>query len=435
MGGFLPDSRRVWIAAFGAAVPCLLVAALAAEGQPGCLDCRAADQHVAFAAYYDLQSFEASLILNNKGPDVLPVQFTAFSLRGERLDLGEWELDGSSAVTVSLNAVLVSYPNRFRRGSLELRYRYDGCPLVLSAGLILEDRAAGVGFDEVLARPAGFASNRLEAVWRAPSSRARMELVVANRSEKIVTAAIAVRSLGAEAERRELEVTLGPRETRVVNVPRAMTIGEFGRQHWAAGSATVEHTGGPGDVIARGRIEDRAVRYATVVEFSDPEAGLGNELHGTGLRLGRFEGRALVPTLVVRNAAEEPSEVAVRLPWTDAWGETRAAELDPVVLEPGEVRELSRELLDLVGGLPTETMRSAGLELRYSTAPGTVLAAAQSVSLDGEYAFRVPLVDPLTKGSAGNYPLRLDDAIDTVVYLWRTSTAGAASIGICFLAR
>jgi hypothetical protein len=30
MAGFLPDSRRVWIAAFGAAVPCLLGAALAA---------------------------------------------------------------------------------------------------------------------------------------------------------------------------------------------------------------------------------------------------------------------------------------------------------------------------------------------------------------------------------------------------------------------
>jgi hypothetical protein len=250
---------------------------------------------------------------------------------------------------------------------------------------------------------------------------------VANRSERVVTAAIAVRSLGAEAERRELEVTLGPRETRVVNVPRAMTIGEFGRQQWAAGSATVEHTGDPGDVAARGRIEDRAVRYATVVEFSDPEAGLGNELHGTGLRLGRFEGRALVPTLVVRNAAEEPSEVAVRLPWTDEWGETRAAELDPVVLEPGEVRELSRELLDLVGGLPTETMRSAGLELRYSTAPGTVLAAAQSVSLDGEYAFRVPLVDPLTKGSAGNYPWRLDGDSSTFIYLKNAAGRGRSA--------
>jgi hypothetical protein len=65
MAGFLPDSRRVWIAAFGAAVPCLLSAPLAAEGQPGCLDCRAADEHVSFAAYYDLQSFEASLILKS----------------------------------------------------------------------------------------------------------------------------------------------------------------------------------------------------------------------------------------------------------------------------------------------------------------------------------------------------------------------------------
>jgi hypothetical protein len=84
MGGVLRFSM------VGLIVAVVSTGAPSAEGQPGCLDCRAADEHAAFATFYDLKSFEASLILNNKGPDPLPVEATVFSLRGERLDLGGW---------------------------------------------------------------------------------------------------------------------------------------------------------------------------------------------------------------------------------------------------------------------------------------------------------------------------------------------------------
>jgi hypothetical protein len=46
-----------------------------------------------------------------------------------------------------------------------------------------------------------------------------------------------------------------------------------------------------------------------------------------------------------------------------------------------------------------------------------VLIAASSVSADHRHAFRVALVDSLTKGSAGTYPWRLRDSESTVVYL------------------
>jgi hypothetical protein len=245
--------------------------------------------------------------------------------------------------------------------------------------------------------------------------------MVSSRSDETVTATVAVRNLGGRAERRTLELTLGPRQTRVVTVPQAMVIDGFGGQPWKAGSVTIEHTGAPGEVLARGRMEDRAVRYAGVVEFSDPAADGSSELHGTGLRLGRLEERALVPVLVVRNTAAEPVELTVGLPWSGMFDGTRTVELRPVRLEAGEVRDLSRALGEAVGGLPMDQWRSAGLELRWTGPPGAVVAAAQAVSLDGEYALRVPLVDPATKGSAGNYPWRLDGDTTTWVYLKNTS--------------
>jgi hypothetical protein len=59
MGGVLRFSMVGLIAAV------VSTGAPSAEGQPGCFDCRAADAHAAFATFYDLQSFEASLILKS----------------------------------------------------------------------------------------------------------------------------------------------------------------------------------------------------------------------------------------------------------------------------------------------------------------------------------------------------------------------------------
>jgi hypothetical protein len=169
--------------------------------------------------------------------------------------------------------------------------------------------------------------------------------------------------------------------------------------------------------MARAAIEDRAIRYSGVVEFSDPAAGAGSRLHGAGLRLGSFRDRALIPVMVLRNTAEEPSHASIRLVWTERDGGTRSTDVDWLILEPGEVREMNGRLLEAAQTLPQESILSAGVEIEYSTAPGSVLAVVQSISSDGSRAFRLPLVDPATKGSAGNYPWKLDEEASTVVYL------------------
>jgi hypothetical protein len=342
---------------------------------------------------------------------------TALSLQGDLLDLGVIDLEGMSAKTYSLNEILASAPKAFREGGLELRYVYDGCELVLSAGIVLEDAAAGVYFDELLTRPRELTSDRLEAVWWVPSHRSKMQLVLANRGGDSVSAAVEVSSLGVPGDRRMLEVVLQPRETRIVNVPKAFTIQGLGQQEWAVGAMTVRHSGKPGDLIARGMIEDRAMRYSSVIEFADPGAGKSSELHGTGLRLGPVSGQALAPVVVVRNLAGTESTLELRVPYTDGKGVTESVILDPLVLEPGEVRNVSLEVGAKTQSLPIEEIVSAGLEAAYSTPPGTVLVSAQSVGNDGDHVFRVPMVDAQGKGSAGNYPWRLDDSTSTLIYL------------------
>lgn len=389
-----------------------------AQSTPACSECEASQsEHRLMGTHYDLQSFRVSLIVNNKGPDLLPVSLTAYSLDGEPLELGALAMEGNSAEMLDLNEILESHPPRFRQGSLELGYRYEGCPLVVSAGIVMQDEAAGVGSDELFARPPDFRSSRLEAVWWAPSVRARMQLALSNRSQETISAQIGVQSLGAIAERKSMQVTLRPRETRTLNVPKALLIEGLGSAQWGSGSISIEHTGAPGQLTARGAVEDRAVRYSGVIEFSDPESGVSSRLHGAGLRVGSFKDQPLIPVVVLRNAADEPSQVTIRLPWSDDQGNTETAHVQTLILAAGEVREMNGQFLSALATLPDELVDSAGLEIEYSTAPGTVLAAAQAVAADGSRVFRLPLIDPDTKGSAGNYPWKLDQETATVVYL------------------
>ena len=210
---------------------------------------------------------------------------------------------------------------------------------------------------------------------------------------------------------------LRPRETQIVDVSKALTIQRHGRQEWAAVSIAIRHSGKPGDLVARGMIEDRAMHYSSVIEFTDPAAGKASEMHASGLRLGSVAGQPLCPMVVVYNAGETKSTVNLRIPYTSEDGATRSVVLDPIVLAPGEVRELSPEVQGQTSRLDLDQVVSAGVEVVYSTAPGTVLASAQSVSRDGDHVFRAPMVDPQTKGSAGDYPWKLDASTSTYIYL------------------
>ncbi len=95
--------------------------------------------------------------------------------------------------------------------------------------------------------------------------------------------------------------------------------------------------------------------------------------------------------VVVHNEGDTRSAVTLRIPYTTTDNPSKVPALDPIELVPGEVRELSPEVQGQTSGLDSDRLLSGGMEVAYSTAPGTVLAMAQSVSRDRDHVFRAPM--------------------------------------------
>src|SRR5690606_4975 len=158
------------------------------------------------------------------------------------------------------------------------------------------------------------------------------------------------------------------------------------------------------------------------IDLLDPSALKGNRLHGAGLRVGQLDGQLLRPVAVIRNTADVESEVFLRLNWSNQGGsESNEIDVPAVRLGAREVRDLSHMIVEAISALPVENLNPIGIELRSSTGPGTIVALVQSVSGDGEHVFEVPLIDPGTKGSAGNYPWSISELSSTYLHVKNTS--------------
>src|SRR5262245_56093742 len=126
-------------------------------------------------------------------------------------------------------------------------------------------------------------------------------------------------------------------------------------------------------------------------------------LDGAGLRYGMVSGQKLSQIAIVRNVGSLPTIVRGQIPYILPDGKQTAISLPNVQLDPGEVEKIE---LPYIQG----EVKSAGLEFSYSTSPGSVIAAALSVSRDRNHVFRLPVRDASDqRSSTGNYPWSIDD--------------------------
>ncbi len=99
-------------------------------------------------------------------------------------------------------------------------------------------------------------------------------------------------------------------------------------------------------------------------------------------------------------------------------GTTSTVPIPDIRLRPGEVDTIDVARAIRSSGIREEWVVSAGLEFNYSTAPGTVVIAAESVSSDGNQVFRLPLIDADSEpSSTGGYPWKIDGSSSTFVYI------------------
>jgi hypothetical protein len=157
--------------------------------------------------------------------------------------------------------------------------------------------------------------------------------------------------------------------------------------------------------------------FSNVIDFSDPQKSKSVRLDGAGLRFGTIAGRKLSQMAVVRNVSSDPTTVSGRIPYTLSDGTQGVANLEGFRLEPGEVKRINLGQ-GIPQGIRADEIASAGLEFGYTGGPGSIIAAASSMSSDREHVFRVPMRDAAVQASStGYYPWSIDESSSTVVYI------------------
>jgi hypothetical protein len=350
----------------------------------------------------------ATLMLNNKGPEPVEVKPTLFSLTGERLEAAPVIVEGESFRNIDLREFGALQGTVFQEGSLQLFHR--GPDLVIGAQLYLVDEQHSLSFDEKLVEFQGAASTQLESVWWLPSPRATVSLILSNTSDLELTAQ-AVVNVGTR-DPEAVDVFLSPHETRIINAQR-----EHPNSKDDVGSASIHYSGAKGALIARALVADKHLGYSLSAQFYSPQGGKSSGYQGVGLRLGAAKGEDLNPIVVARNVGDVPADLSGRLPYTARDGSSGVVSLPTMRLAPGEAANIEIEHV-VKQTVRSRDISTASLEFAYSTAPGSVMMSAISVSHDRNQVFRVPMWDvPAQRNGTGGYPWFIDGSSSTFVYI------------------
>jgi hypothetical protein len=375
--------------------------------QRGCCANLPASLRRMIGTYYTTEdNFKSTLVLNNKGPNQIVVTPILHGRNGETYNAPPVSVGGETSYEVDLNAVVEIAGSRFRSGGIE--FIYTGRMMEMGGGLRIVNAEKSLIFDEQFLEPGmKFSSARLEAVYAMPFEDARVNVIVTNTTEKplVVTGAA---SFAGDRNQRPLQLQLKSYETQVVSLPHGQT------KEALAGAVSLNHNGEKGALMAMIHVQDADRGYSESVNFHDPAQGKTNQLHGAGLWLGGVNNDALRQIIAVRNIGKDATAVAATIPYSKRDGQTGKISLPQLSLAPGEMK-----LIDTSSAqLRQRDFDTAGLEIEYKGAPGSVLASASSVSQSGNQVFGLPLKDPQGgMSSTGGYPWFIKQSSSTVVYI------------------
>jgi hypothetical protein len=204
---------------------------------------------------------------------------------------------------------------------------------------------------------------------------------------------------------------LGAYQTQVVNLPQGLV------KKASAGAVSLNHNGAKGALLAMIHLQDADRGYSEAVNFTDP-GDKTTERHGAGLRLGSINNDPLKAVIAVRNIGDSPTTVNATVPYSKQNGKTGTISLPQVSLAPGEIKLLNTSNPQL----RRNDFDTAGLEIKYTGAPGSVIATASSVSRSGNQVFTLPMKDPKSGlSSTGGYPWFIDEKGSTVVFIKNTT--------------
>lgn len=258
--------------------------------------------------YYSVRgNLQSRLTLNNKGPNVLTPTVILYGRDGRRFSSGELSIPGRTFIDVDLRELVAAAGEGFEDGSL--RVSYVGRLLELGGLLTMTNPENGTEWHEQLMYPSGERSNRLDGVWWLPNEATDARLIVTNTTGGEVDVTVGIHGT-TPAQVQTLR--LGPWQLQVLNFGKPEEPGG-GPRAGRLGGITIEHTGAPGAVQARGLVANSQAGYSAVVPFFDPAGAKTSIYHAGGVRVLPIGGRAMEPVIVARNVGARPTTVSGRL--------------------------------------------------------------------------------------------------------------------------
>jgi hypothetical protein len=374
--------------------------------QQGCCANQPAIPRRMVGTYYTTEEgFKSTLILNNKGPNQIVVTPIQHSQNGQTFTASPVAIGGQSSLEVDLNLLASIAGPQFRSGSFE--FTYEGRLLEMGGGLRIVDSEKSLIFDEQMLEPGmKFPSPQLEAVYAVPFEDSEVSVIVTNTTAQPISVNGDAIFVGANSH-HPVQGNLGPYETQIVNLPPGLV------KKASADAVSLNHNGAKGALLAMIHLQDANRGYSEAVNFTNP-GGKTTERHGAGLRLGSVNNDPLRPVIAVRNLGDSATTVTTTVPYSKQNGDTGTIALPQVSLAPGEIKLLNTSNPQL---RPND-FDTAGLEIKYTGAPGSVIASASSVSLSGNHVFALPMKDPQGGlSSTGGYPWFIKDTSSTVVFI------------------
>jgi len=262
-------------------------------------------------------------------------------------------------------------------------------------------------FDEQMLEPGmKFPSSQLEAVYAVPFEDSQVSVIVTNTTPKPIIVNGDAIFAGVNSH-HPIQGWLGPHETKMVNLPQGLI------KRASAGAVSLNHNGDKGALLAMIHLWDADRGYSEAVNFTNP-GGKTTERHGAGLRLGGVDNDPLKAVIAVRNIGENSTTVTATVPYSKQNGDSGTIALPQVSLAPGEIKLLNTSNPQL----RQNDFATAGLEIKYTGTPGSVITSASSVSRSGNHVFALPMKDPQGGlSSTGSYPWFIQDTASTVVFI------------------
>lgn len=275
-----------------------------------------------------------------------------------------------------------------------------------------------LAFESVETEAMDFASTTLNGIVWKPDDETKVKLALTNTT----SAPLDVTTTGNE---KVQSMTLKARETRVIELEQYL-----GDSH--ASLVTLNHDGPLGALIATGFALNERTGFSANLNFVDCATAKTTRLAAAHVRFGQADpqegfpaGTNFIASLVIANTMDMQTEAQISVTYT-VHSASKTIKLRPITLGAREVRliELSKQMAHNGVAGP---IKDAGVDISYTHMPGTVIGRLTSYDASGDYAFDVPVKDPVGHGNGG-YPWRLDNGFTTVVQLKNTLNKEASAL-------